>query len=250
MSQQQRRFSGGLGRKMKLYREFMLGPHSSRFSLFSYELYQILCSDVQGAIGLGLRGAFLPCFLKAGGRSLALGRGVTIRQPGAVTLGSNVIIEEFATLDIRSIKDENGFFNGSITLGDNVLIGRNSILVAKGGSISLGQAVNVSSFCRIATETQITVEDSVLIAAYSYIGPGNHLPIAADSAVMEGKMDHRGGVTIKKGAWIGAHSTVLDGVTVGEGAIVGAHSLVREDVPDFAIVAGIPAKIVRMRGES
>ena len=51
---------------------------------------------------------------------------------------------------------------------------------------------------------------------------------------------------IKKGAWIGAGSTILPGVSIGEHAIVGAASVVTHDVPDFAVAVGNPAKVIRM----
>lgn len=47
--------------------------------------------------------------------------------------------------------------------------------------------------------------------------------------------------------WIGLNSTILGGVRIGDGAIIAAHSLVTKDVPDYAIVGGIPAKILRYR---
>jgi acetyltransferase-like isoleucine patch superfamily enzyme len=52
-------------------------------------------------------------------------------------------------------------------------------------------------------------------------------------------------ITIKNKAWIGFNSIILKGVTIGEGAIVGAGSVVTKDVPDWTIVAGNPAKIIR-----
>ena len=42
---------------------------------------------------------------------------------------------------------------------------------------------------------------------------------------------------------------MLDGVTIGRGAVIGAGAVVRESVPDFAIAAGVPARIIRMREE-
>ena len=44
--------------------------------------------------------------------------------------------------------------------------------------------------------------------------------------------------------WIGAHCTITDGVTIGEGAVVGANSVVTRDVPAYAIVAGVPARVI------
>jgi acetyltransferase-like isoleucine patch superfamily enzyme len=55
------------------------------------------------------------------------------------------------------------------------------------------------------------------------------------------------GVKIGNNIWIGAKATILKGVTIGDGAIVGANAVVNKDVPPNAIVAGNPAKIVKMR---
>jgi acetyltransferase-like isoleucine patch superfamily enzyme len=55
-------------------------------------------------------------------------------------------------------------------------------------------------------------------------------------------------IVIKSRVWLGANVTVTPGVTIGENAIVGAGSVVTKDVPDNAIVAGVPAKIIRFIG--
>lgn len=52
-------------------------------------------------------------------------------------------------------------------------------------------------------------------------------------------------ITIKKGASVGANATLLPGITVGQYAMVGAGAVVTKDVPDFSIVAGNPAKVIR-----
>ncbi|MDD4906206.1 MAG: DapH/DapD/GlmU-related protein, partial [Methylobacter tundripaludum] len=57
---------------------------------------------------------------------------------------------------------------------------------------------------------------------------------------------------IKARASIGSNATILCGITVGEGALIGAGAVVTHDVPDYAIVAGVPARVVgdaRIRGE-
>lgn len=52
-------------------------------------------------------------------------------------------------------------------------------------------------------------------------------------------------IVIKDKAWIGFNSIIMKGVTIGEGAIVGAGSVVTKDVPDYAVVGGNPAKIIK-----
>jgi len=54
-------------------------------------------------------------------------------------------------------------------------------------------------------------------------------------------------ITIEKDVWIGAQAIILPGVKVGEGAIVAAGAVVTKDVPPFAMVGGVPARVIRMR---
>jgi acetyltransferase-like isoleucine patch superfamily enzyme len=54
-------------------------------------------------------------------------------------------------------------------------------------------------------------------------------------------------VRIGDDVWIGARAVILPGVTVGDHAVIGAGAVVREDVPAWAIVAGVPAKVIRDR---
>lgn len=61
----------------------------------------------------------------------------------------------------------------------------------------------------------------------------------------------KGGITVGDDVWIGCNALVLDGVTIGQGAVIAAGAIVTKDVPPYAIVAGIPAKVIKYRfGES
>ena len=52
-------------------------------------------------------------------------------------------------------------------------------------------------------------------------------------------------VIIKDGAWLGEGCVILKGVTVGKRAVVGANAVVTQDVPDYTVVGGVPARVIR-----
>lgn len=242
MTPQQKRFKARGSKGLQTYRNLVVGDQGW-LALLGYELYNLIVASLPGIAGYGLRTLTLPHLLDGYGKGTMVGKNVLIRQPARVKLGKGVILDDYSVLDSRDRADQPA--PPSITLGDYTFIGRQSAVIAKGGQVSLGAACNVSSHCRLATETSIMCGDSVLIASYVYIGPGNHQRDEETGKVLMSEgMHHRGGVRIGSNSWIGTRATILDGVTVGQNAIVGAHSLVKDDVPDGAIVAGTPAKII------
>lgn len=110
----------------------------------------------------------------------------------------------------------------------------------------LGDRLVIGRFCAIAAGTRFLMNG------------GNHrldapstYPFAifggAWATAPTGKFPNRGDTVIGNDVWLGYESTVLPGVTVGDGAVVAAKSVVSADVPPYAIVAGNPARVVRMR---
>jgi len=89
----------------------------------------------------------------------------------------------------------------------------------------------------------ITIEDEASIAPFAMILTHS----GASPFHQRLNLYHKGPqrVRIKRGAWIAAGAIILPNVVVGEGAIVAAGSVVTSDVPDYAVVAGIPAKQIR-----
>lgn len=106
----------------------------------------------------------------------------------------------------------------NMKIGNNVYINHNFLGMARGG---------------------ITIEDNVQIAGNVSILSNNHDPY--ERMILTCKP-----VLIKKSAWLGANSTILPGITIGKFAIVGAGSVVTKDVPDYAVVVGNPARVVKM----
>lgn len=125
--------------------------------------------------------------------------------------------------------------------GDN--LGENSYVSApiSGACVStmkIGNDVFINSNLLAMARGGITIEDGVQIAANVQLISNNHDPY--DLSILTCKP-----VLIKKAAWIGAGATILPGVCVGKHAIVGAASVVTKDVPDYAVVVGNPAKVIK-----
>lgn len=113
-----------------------------------------------------------------------------------------------------------------------------------GRHIRIGKNVFINTACVFTDLGGITIEDNVLIAPRVTIVTVNHpeTPSARRGVILKP-------VHIKQNAWIGAGATILGGVTVGQNAIVAAGAVVSKDVPDNAVVAGVPAKVIKMIGD-
>lgn len=105
----------------------------------------------------------------------------------------------------------------------------------------IGKNVFINHDCSFLDLGGITIEDNVMLGPQVKLTSENH-PL--DPRIRRQLL--LGRVHIKRNAWIGAGATILPGVTVGENAIVAAGAVVNKDVPDNAIVGGIPAKLIKM----
>ena len=122
-------------------------------------------------------------------------------------------------------------------IGDYSYVGRRSSLVM----------AEIGKYCSIAGD--------------STIGMGNHtLRYLSTSSLFTEKRNGTGAswcdsqslipykkITIGNDVWIGTHSMILGGVKIGDGAVIGAGAVVTKDVPPYAVVGGVPAKIIKYR---
>lgn len=128
-------------------------------------------------------------------------------------------------------------YGGKIEIGDNTYIGKDS-RIWSGDHVKIGNDVLISHFCNIIDT------NSHEINPYERADRSKEIFIT-------GHWETKGSVktspiTIKDYAWISFNVTILKGVTIGEGAIIGACSVVTDDIPDFALAIGNPAKVIRI----
>ena len=120
--------------------------------------------------------------------------------------------------------EHNALFSPKVSLGDYSGIGVNAKLY---GTISIGNYVMMGEDCTIITR--------------------NHRFERTDIPMMDQGFEEERPVVIGNDVWIGDRVTILPGVTIGDGCIVAAASVVTHDVPPYAIVGGVPAKILKFR---
>ena len=68
-----------------------------------------------------------------------------------------------------------------------------------------------------------------------------------DPEAIRDSWDNKGDIVLGNDVWIGYEAVILQGVTIGNGAVIGARAVVTKDVPPYAVVGGVPAKLLRMR---
>lgn len=225
---------------LKKYKELVIGDLGFG-TLLKYELIMLLCNATPGALGFFLRKILYPRLFKHVGRGTVFGRNMTIRHPGKITIGDNCVFDDMVVLDAKG-SDKTG-----ISIGDNVIIARNTVLSCKGGVIEIGDNSNISLNCMIHSEKTVVIGKNNLWAAYCYvIGGGSHDFDRVDIPIMQ-QGSQVIGVKMDDDIWLGAGVTILDGCHIGTGVVIGACSLVTKSIPDYHLAAGSPARVIRDR---
>lgn len=230
--------ASGLSNAQK-YRALVIGEDGF-WPLFKYEFTALVASWVPGALGLLLRSKLYPRLLAECGRGSVFGANVLLRHPKKIRLGSGVIVDDSVVIDAK------GTTNKGISIGNDVFVGRNTIVYCQNGNITIGSGSNIGSNSQIFSSGNCVIGDNVLIAAYVYLVGGGHDFSEDDIPVIEQDRISKG-IRVGDGVWIGAGVKILDGVTIGRDAVLAAGSVVTKDVPERAIVGGIPAQVLRMR---
>ena len=112
--------------------------------------------------------------------------------------------------------------------------------------IEVGNNVRIGQFCYIAADGGVSIGSNVVFGPKVTLIGQSHNYYSPDLLPYDHKTVNRG-ITIEDNVWIGACVKILGGVRIGEGAVVALGSVVVKDVPKCAVVAGVPAKVIKYR---
>ena len=134
-----------------------------------------------------------------------------------------------------------------LTMGDCCTIDRNAVLLLTKPK----PVLNIGNNVTIGRNTIISIKDKCSIGSYTLIGPFVQITDNNHSTNRENLIKFQRAaikpITIGQDVWIGSGAKVLGGVSIGNGAVIGANAVVTKDVPPFAIVGGVPAKVIKYR---
>lgn len=127
---------------------------------------------------------------------------------------------------------------GGARIGSNVSMGQN---------VFVGNKVLIGDNCKI--QNNVSVYDNVTLEEGVFCGPSMVFTnVYNPRSLIERKEEYRD-TLVKKGATLGANCTIVCGVTIGAYAFVGAGAVVNKDVPDYALVVGVPGKQIGWMSE-
>ena len=138
-----------------------------------------------------------------------------------VDIGSNTTVWHFSHL-----------MNGSV-IGSNCRIGQNVVI---GPAARIGNGVKIQN--NVSVYRGVTLED------YVFCGPSMVFTNVYNPRSEISRMDEVRSTLVRRGATLGANCTIVCGITIGRYALIGAGAVVRTDVPDYALMVGVPARQV------
>lgn len=205
------------------YRERVLPSFRNAFASLASRAVHAAWQRAQrlGAVTAGRSGPYAFRALGTGSR-LAFPQGTVFGAPW-IEIGDHCIIGQDVTLTAGMMPDLDLGPDTVLRLGDGVVLGRGSHVIA---------------------DTAVTVADNVFCGPYVYITSTNHSYDDPEQPV--GKQWPRTApVEIGPGSWLGAGAVILPGARLGRNVVVAAGAVVRGEVPDHAVAAGAPARVVR-----
>lgn len=130
-------------------------------------------------------------------------------------------------------------------MGKKVYI-MHSCMISSPSGIEIGSHVCINHHTTISGRGMLKIGNFVMIGQNCSIQTGGHAFSAYSKPMMfQGQVP--GPIVIEDDVWLGANVVVLPNIKIARGAIIGANAVVTKDVPEFAVMGGVPAKLIRYR---
>lgn len=159
----------------------------------------------------------------------------------------NFVVGQDCYIDALS---EKGLFCGeNVSMGFHTHIELTGTIRFLGKGMIIGKNVGLGSHGHYGSgKGFVEIGDNTIFGNYVSIHPENHNYSDLSKPIREQGVNSKGGVKIGKNCWIGAKVTILDGTEIGDNCIVAAGAVVTGKFPNNAIIGGVPAKIINIRG--
>lgn len=128
---------------------------------------------------------------------------------------------------------------------DLILSSNTYIECQKDAILEISEGCVLNSNSRIQSYNSIKIGKKVIIGPFAYLCDFMHNYEDTSKAIKDQGCRSKGEIVIGDGTWVGASATILAPVTIGKGCVIGANSLINKDIPDFSVVVGNPARIVK-----
>ena len=117
-------------------------------------------------------------------------------------------------------------------------------------SIEIGDGCSIGRFCHITSSNRVVLEENVFLTEGVLITDTIHGYENINIPIIKQPLISLGPVVIGRGSWLGNGARIVGRVTIGKNCIISTNSVVTKNVPDYCIVAGIPARIVKRFDET
>jgi len=191
-----------------------------------------------------LRGIRIRIKLKSSRGLIFCGKSVTIEHGYLVEIGSNLILEDLTY--INALSEKGIRFGNNVTIGRGTIITCTGIIANKGIGLSNSNNSAIGSYSYIGARGEIRIGNDVIMGPMVTMFSENHNYKRLDLPIRK-QGESRKGIIIEDDCWVGTGSTILDGVTVGQGSVITAKSAVTKNVEPYSVVAGVPAQQIKRR---
>jgi acetyltransferase-like isoleucine patch superfamily enzyme len=140
---------------------------------------------------------------------------------------------------------------GEVRLGDRVHLYRDTIIeVGAGGSVVIGDDTHIQAGCNLkGFMSSLVIGRNVQVAPHCGFSPYEHNFEDIHAPIQKQGIRSKGPIVLDDDVWLGLGVAVLEGVHIGKGAVIGAGSVVTKDLPAYSVAVGVPARVIRQRGQ-